>query len=54
MADKKVPQEPCILCGHNPCDCGQPMTRKAALVLREQASVKEDNGGTYQPSESDG
>jgi hypothetical protein len=31
MAEKKVPQEPCMLCGHNPCDCGKPRSRKQEL-----------------------
>jgi len=37
MADKKVPQEPCIICHHNPCDCGTPVSRKKAMIARERA-----------------
>lgn len=43
MADKKVPQEPCIFCHHNPCDCGKPVSRKRAMAAREK---KEKNDGT--------
>lgn len=31
MAEKKVAQESCIFCGHNPCDCGGKTSRKRRL-----------------------
>jgi hypothetical protein len=44
MADKKVPQEPCILCHKNPCDCGTPVSRKRAMAAREKKREEKDNG----------
>jgi hypothetical protein len=31
MAEKKVPQEPCIFCSENPCACGQSERRSRAI-----------------------
>lgn len=41
MAEKKTPREPCMICSHNPCDCGQAARR--TKVLRDIAERRTDD-----------
>lgn len=44
MADKKTPREPCMICGHNPCDCGKPVSRKRATAERHKEVTRDLDG----------